>query len=426
MQRDAMVVASLGAHPLGAVTAITAQNTSKFLDVYPVEASSVSGQLESILSDFDIHAIKIGMVWDAAVMDAVHDSICNLDAPVVLDPVVRSTTGGDLLKENARRHLVRRLMPLARITTPNVMEAAHLTSIQPRDTASIEIMAHRISDMGSVPNVVITGARSGERVMDVLYVANEASCHHIKGQMINAENRGGGCTYSAALAFHIGRGVPVRKAAEAAQDVVRAAISRMKNPGRGIGVVHNNISDAERLSRSIDTFCSIPDIHRLVPECQTNFVCAPAGAITPDEVLGIRGRIVRTGDAVVRAGDITAGGSKHVATALCAIWERFPEIRSAVNIRYNSGTISAMVLERMVVAFYDRSQEPAGIKESGSSIAWGVSQAIKYAKEAPDVICHRGDFGKEPMCIVFGATPDDVVAKTAKISDQINRNAQGR
>ena len=92
----------MGYHPLGVTTAVTAQNTSGFTGVQPVDTQMIRQQLDAVLSDFDIAAVKVGMLWSGGIMRVVADSIRTLDCPVVLDPVIRSTTGGMLVEDSAR------------------------------------------------------------------------------------------------------------------------------------------------------------------------------------------------------------------------------------------------------------------------------------------------------------------------------------
>ena len=413
VQRDARVVSSLGFHPLSVVTAVTAQNTSRFLGTVPVDADMISLQLEAVVSDFEVHGIKIGMVWDSAAIRHIAEKIRGMDAPVVLDPVVRSTTGGLLLEESAREDLAGVLMPLAGVATPNRYEAEHLAGIDVVDVASAREAAHAISRMGP-PSVVVTGvADAGEEVVDVVY--SGGTFHQVRGARLAAENRGGGCTYSVGLACFLASGHALPDAARLAHDLAYRSIRDSTAAGRGIRVAADPGGDGATLGVSIEEFIAIPGISALIPQCQTNFVYAPSDSVSPGEVLGIEGRIVRTGGSVVRAGRILPGGSKHVAAAVCAIRARFPHLRSAANIRYSPDILSGMVREGFAVAFYDRGAEPSQVKESGSSVAWGVGEAAALSETPPDAVCHRGDFGKEPMIIVFGETPSGVVSKLHRL-----------
>ena len=138
------------------------------------------------------------------------------------------------------------------------------------------------------------------------------------------------------------------------------------------------------------------------------------------DVLGISGRIVRAGEKVIVAGSLSYGGSKHVADALLAVNKKFPQIRSAVNLRYQDAIISKINQTELTVSSYDRMQEPNDVKSHKSTIQWGINNAIrdleeKGTRQVPDVVFHRGDFGKEPMVIIFGDTPKNVLEKLSKI-----------
>ena len=134
------------------------------------------------------------------------------------------------------------------------------------------------------------------------------------------------------------------------------------------------------------------------------------------DILGISGRIVKTGNTVTVAGDLSYGGSKHVATALTTMNKKFPDVRSAINLKYNKETISKLRKERLHVSSYDRNAEPKNVKtKEGSSIEWGIKYVIKNSEEPPDVIYHKGDFGKEPMIIIFAKTPALIIEKISKL-----------
>ena len=118
---------------------------------------------------------------------------------------------------------------------------------------------------------------------------------------------------------------------------------------------------------------------------------------------------------MVMAGELTYGGSKHVATALLVMNKKFPQICSAINLKYQNLTISKIKKSKLIVSSYDRTQEPKSVKLKSSTIQWGIKNAIKNSKKVPDVIFHKGDFGKEPMIIVFGENPNSVLKKILKI-----------
>jgi hydroxymethylpyrimidine/phosphomethylpyrimidine kinase len=96
--------------------------------------------------------------------------------------------------------------------------------------------------------------------------------------------------------------------------------------------------------------------------------------------------------------------------------KKFPDVRSAINLRYNKETISKLRKERLHISSYDRNAEPKNVKtKEGSSIVWGIKDAIKNSEKPPDVIYHKGDFGKEPMIIIFAKTPTLIIEKISKL-----------
>ena len=133
------------------------------------------------------------------------------------------------------------------------------------------------------------------------------------------------------------------------------------------------------------------------------------------EILGISGRIVKAGKDTIVAGNLSYGGSKHVATALLTVSKKYPKIHSAINLKYKKEKISKIKKLKLATYDYNRSEEPQGVKIKGSTIAWGIKTAIKNSRKMPDVIYHKGDFGKEPMILVFAETPDIIIKKIMKI-----------
>ena len=115
------------------------------------------------------------------------------------------------------------------------------------------------------------------------------------------------------------------------------------------------------------------------------------------------------------AGTLEYGGSKHVATAVLEMNRKFPGIRSALNLKYEQKLIQRSKEKKFHVLSYNRAKEPMRIKKKeNSSIAWGVKNSIKNATALPDMVYHKGDFGKEPMILVFGRDPNDVVKKVSR------------
>ena len=386
------------------ITAITSQNTKKISKIAPISAKDIRTQLESVLSDFQIDAIKIGMVYDSSIIKIVNTMIKNQKCPIVVDPIIESTTKKILLKKSAIDSYKRYIIPLATIITPNKKEAKILSG-----TSKAEDAAKELQKLGA-KNVIITGFRESEKEIEdfVMEVDNN---YILKGKKIKIINHGSGCNYSASITASLARKKSIYEATVTAKEYVYQSIKKSKNLGKGIKITHKEISKIQKeLSHSILDFQNIKNVSKLIPECQTNFVFSKDKPKTIKNVLGISGRLVKSGNNVIQAGELVFGGSQHVATAVIQVSKKFSKIRSAINIKYEPKIITNAKKHRMSVLSYDRKNESKKSKsKENSSISWGISSCLK--SNIPDIIYHKGDFGKEPMIIVFGETPAEVVRK---------------
>ena len=386
------------------ITAITSQNTKKISKIAPISAKDIKAQLESVLSDFQIDAIKIGMVYDSSIIKIVNTMIKNQKCPIVVDPIIESTTKKILLKKSAINNYKRYIIPLATIITPNKKEAMILSG-----SSKAKDAAKELQKLGA-KNVIITGFRESEKEIEdfVMEVDNN---YILKGKKIKIINHGSGCNYSASITASLARKKSIYEATVTAKEYVYQSIKKSKNLGKGIKITHKEISNIQKeLSHSILDFQNIKNVSKLIPECQTNFVFSKNKPKTIKNVLGISGRLVKSGNNVIQAGELVFGGSQHVATAVIQVSKKFSKIRSAINIKYEPKIITNAKKHRMSVLSYDRKNESKKSKsKENSSISWGISSCLK--SNIPDIIYHKGDFGKEPMIIVFGETPAEVVRK---------------
>ncbi len=415
IQSDIKTFSSFNVHGLTVITAITSQNTSSFGMIEPVSEKILKNQLESVVSDFKIDGIKIGVVYNSKIIKVLYHQLKKLKVPIVIDPVFKSTTGGMLIESSAINDFQKFIIPLATIITPNKFEAEIISKIKVNTKNTPEKVAKIIQKMGS-KNVVITGImKKNNQISD--FVLEKNNQYFISGDKISKINHGSGCNYSAAITFALAKNKSIKESVRFAKQFTYNSIKNAKNLGKGIAIT--NIQEYDKinseLSDTINKFIEIKNIYKNIPECQTNFVYSKQKPKSTKDVLGISGRIVKTGRHVVVAGNLTYGGSKHVATALLTINKKFPQIRSAVNLKYQNLTLLKIKKSKLIVSSYDRSQEPKNVKFKGSTIEWGIKSAIKNSKKASDVIYHKGGFGKEPMIIVFGETPSNVLKKILKI-----------
>ena len=409
IQSDIKTFSNHNVYGFTAVTAITSQNTRKVTSIEPVSTKSLRAQLDSILSDFHIDAIKIGMVYNSQIIKVIHSKLRNIKVPIVVDPIIKSTTGTMLLKKSALHDYKKMMIPLADVITPNKYEAKVLSG-----TSNTNKSAKKIQAMGA-KCVIITGATSSNsQISD--FVLEENRKYVISGKKIPTRNHGSGCNYSASISASLAKGNTIHYAVKTAKDYVYQSIRNSKNIGKGVNITHKNISNGMReLSDSINHFKQIKNIYKIIPECQTNFVFAKKNPKIIKDVLGISGRLVKSGKEVVTAGEIVYGGSQHVGTAVIQVNKKFPEVRSGINIKYDPKIISKAKKSKFTVLSYDRSKEPKKSKQKeNSSISWGISSCLNA--KPPDIIYHKGDIGKEPMILIFGNNPDEIIQKVSKLT----------
>jgi len=411
IQADIRAASALGDHCFCVVTAITAQNTSTFVGTEPVSPVMIKRQIESVLADHTVDAVSIGMVYDSATISKIRTCLKGVTAPVIVDPVMVSTTGGVLLKEAAISSMKKLLLPIAHTVTPNVREAEMLSSISIRGLDDLKDAAKKITALGA-KNAVITGCElEVGRISD--FVFDGSRYHIISGRKMDVQTHGSGCNFAIALSHAVAQKKDIVAAVRLAKEFTFEAIRGAKALGRGV-MITDPKKDVllEDLAAAIAKFQEMSGAASLIPEVQTNFVYAKPDAESAEGVAGVLGRIVKVGDRVAVAGGIQYGGSRHVGAAVLAMRKRFPKIRSAVNIKFDEATLKKMRRAGMKIKSYDRTEEPHATKsKENGTVSWGIESAVKKSSSAPDAVYHTGDIGKEPMIIVFGRNPRDVIAK---------------
>lgn len=410
IQSDIRTFSAFGCHGFTAITAITGQNTSKFSRIEAVSPKMLASQIDSVLSDFQIHAIKTGVLLNSSIIKTVYKKIAKLPVPIIVDPVIKSTTGGRLLEKSAIGDFGQYMIPISTVITPNIYELETLSGKKIKNKTDITLAVDKLITSGA-KNVIVTGFDQGNKISDMVYLKNKRFT--ISGRKITLQNHGSGCNYSAALAASLANGNTISESIKTAKKFAYESIKNSQKLGLGLPITKNRLAKNEIiLKNAIEEFAAENKIWKHIPQCQTNFVYSKPKPKTTKDILGLDGRIVQAGNKVIVAGEISHGGSKHVASAVLEMNKKFPSIRSGVNIKYDEKTIAKIKKKGLKVSYYNRRQEPKG---NDSSVSWGIKTAIRNAKSPYDAIFHKGDFGKEPMIILFGTDPQDVMRKISLI-----------
>lgn len=240
IQADIKTVTMLGGHAMTAITAITAQNSIGVQDVHPVPAEMVIAQIDSVMDDLGVDAIKIGMIGSAQIAHAVADRLQEIrDVPIIFDPVMVATSGARLA-DVATVAAFERLMAMARLITPNVPELALLTGIAIADVDSLEQAGQMLSRRhgcavfakgGHLPDQPQDDA---PMVHDLLIRASGVSEYRMK-RIATRHSHGTGCTLASAIATGIGRGLKLEDAVDRAEAYVAGALFNAPGFGKGHG-----------------------------------------------------------------------------------------------------------------------------------------------------------------------------------------------
>lgn len=218
LQADLRTFAASRLRGASAVTAITAQHDRAITAVHPLPAELVAAQIDAVAEGFTIAAIKTGMLATAGIVKAVSERVARIDAPLVVDPVLVSTNGVELLAKDGVELLIERLVPYATVVTPNRMEAERLSGLCITSVADAEEAAKRVRDLGAAA-VVITGGHlpTDGPVIDVVVDGDQIVHLQLDRRHDLTRRHGTGCAHSAALAAALARGYSVSEAARQAQ-----------------------------------------------------------------------------------------------------------------------------------------------------------------------------------------------------------------
>jgi hydroxymethylpyrimidine/phosphomethylpyrimidine kinase len=221
IQADIKTVTMLGGHAMTAITAITAQNTLGVQAVMAVPAEMVVAQIDSVVSDIGVDAVKIGMIGSPETAHAVADRLEQIAVPIVFDPVMVATSGS-LLADEATIEAFDRLMRLASVVTPNIPEMEALGG-------EAAILAHGCHLLAK------GGHAEGWEIVDRLISPSGPLCELRGKRFDTTDTHGTGCTLASALATGLGAGFPIEKAFEQAVSFVRIAILEAPGLGQGSG-----------------------------------------------------------------------------------------------------------------------------------------------------------------------------------------------
>lgn len=234
IQADIKTMTVNGVYAMSAITALTAQNTLGVRSIMETSPEFLKDQLDAVFEDIFPDAVKIGMVASAELISVIAERLAYYKAErIVLDPVMVATSGSSLMRNDAADALLKKLVPLADIVTPNIPEAEVLSGMNIHTEKDMETAARLIGDIcGSA--VLLKGGHCVNDANDLLYSGGEY--RWFRGKRIdNPNTHGTGCTLSSAIAANLAKGYTLEDSVQRAKDYISGALSAMLDLGQGSG-----------------------------------------------------------------------------------------------------------------------------------------------------------------------------------------------
>ncbi|HEY4492963.1 MAG TPA: bifunctional hydroxymethylpyrimidine kinase/phosphomethylpyrimidine kinase [Acidobacteriota bacterium] len=226
---------------MGVITAIASQNTQQVESVYPIPPEVIGAQIEAIVADIEVHAVKIGLLPNAITLELIVELCRSFHLNnIVVDPVLRSSTGYQFADEKLIQAYKEKLFPIADVVTPNMHEAGIFAQMEVKEIGAMKSAAEKIHAMGC-KNVIVTGGHLQGRAMDVLYDGLKQTVFDAP-KLSSPNTRGLGCTFASIVALHLAKKMKPASAVDPAKKYIARAMAHPFKIGKGPGPLNHNVA----------------------------------------------------------------------------------------------------------------------------------------------------------------------------------------
>ncbi|MDR3601086.1 MAG: bifunctional hydroxymethylpyrimidine kinase/phosphomethylpyrimidine kinase [Desulfosporosinus sp.] len=238
IQADLKTFSAHGVYGMSVITAVTAQNTQGVLAVQDISRDVIAKQIEAIFDDIEVDGVKVGMVSQVQTIEVIVEQLRNY-APqtIIVDPVMVSKSGYHLLNPEAEVTLIKELLPLAMLVTPNIPEAEVMTKMSISTLEQMEEASKIIYQMGA-KNVLLKGGHREDAAIDILYDGQEFR-YFSSARIATKNTHGTGCTLSSAITANLALGYSLNEAVSLAKEYITIAIQHSLSIGKGAGPTHH-------------------------------------------------------------------------------------------------------------------------------------------------------------------------------------------
>lgn len=409
-ETDIKVFEILGVHGVLVPTAITAQNTKGIKDILIIDKNFFEKQLITVLEDFNITSIKIGMIYNKDQFQIVNEQLKG--KTIVTDPVLFAKDGTQLIKDlDDYRKLI---LPISTVLTPNVIEASYFAQLKIETLEDMKKASKTIAQNYGIAYVIIKGGHmNGKYSLDVLYNSVKDSYIIIGYERISQKNtHGTGSVFATALTAELSKGKKIEDAFKTARDLLQTSIEYGLEIGKGIGPIDPTIyleknSFKYKVIEDMNEFANFVErnstFYKLIPEVQSNLAHSIPSAYVKDlnDIATFKNRIIKNWDNKVIVGfPIVFGKPTHTARLLYAIIKKGINATTLINIRFKEEIIKILKDYGLDIVEVERDKEPENAIE-GKTMQWIVDYVYENLRKVPNVIFDRGMKGKEAMIRIW-------------------------
>ena len=410
IEADIKAMSSLDVHCCVAITAVTAQNTTAVESIYPMPVDMIQDQIEAVLKDVDVKAVKTGMLYSAEIAELVADLLEDHDMPLIIDPVLVAGVGDALARDDLVKAIKKKLIPICELITPNKHEAEVLSGIRINNEKDA-IYACEIIGKDSSSVLLKGGHMSGSTVVDYLYLSSGIT--KLEYPRLETAGHGGGCTLSSFITANMAKSVDIVNSILSAREMIQQSIAEQYVIGRGnklVNPVVRSSGDKEKYAilDELDTASEhLIDMisEDLVPTGGMNIGYAKRNAAGPEDIAAIEGKLSFHNGFLRKEGKSKFGVADQLSYVILAAMKHNPKMRCNMNLQYSEDLVDLLEEVGLTVEFMERKKNK---KLLTGELVDATLEKLGYV---PDVLVDKDKNSNEKLIRMFAETPDDMLDK---------------
>ncbi len=411
VQADVKAMAVVGVHATSVITAVTAQNTQGVDDIFPMPEEFIQAQLESVLRDCDVKAVKTGMLYSAEIVETVADILEDHEMPLIVDPVMVSGTGDALSQKELVSAMRKKLLPICELVTPNKHEAEVLSKMKINTKDDLTLACELIGKQGS--SVLMKGGHfNTPTVVDYLYLSSEFT--KLEYPRLKKAGHGSGCVLSSFITANMAKGLDIVNAVMKSRDLIQESIASQYSVGKGDQIVNPMVkmkgeTDKFKVLDAVDAAAArimdvVPD--EFVPKKGMNIALALKDAAGPEEIAAIDRRLFVHNGMIRKGGPAKFGAAEHLSYVLLGVMKHDPKTRCIMSIAYSDDVMSVMEEVGM---------NAVSVEMGKDKILEATETAInKCNGKIPDAIVDKGS-KKDRIVRILAKDTDEMLSKLENI-----------